>query len=402
LAWLAVASAAILGAVSTGGPQRAALAEALAAFGAFYEASLRDYGIVGSSFALVQDGQVVDRRFYGLADADQRRPVDERTIFHWASITKTFTGVAIMQLRDRGRLTLDDPVVKYVPELRDVHDPQGDVSEITIRHLMSHTAGFRMATWPWGGDAPWHPFEPRTWGQLVAMMPYTEVLFEPGSRYSYSNPGVVFLGRVIEQLSGDDYEVYVDKNIFRPLGMSWSYFDTTPYHLLEHRAHSYWRRDGVVTAARFDADTGITVSNGGLNAPMSDMVTWLNFLTGTRGDPARQRVHDGVLARASLEEMWVPRAEVLDAPKGGPGNRRDFVGLAFFIEDNFGRRFIGHSGEQNAFISHFYLDPTSGGGYVVAYNTWVAPAKDDPRTTDTLDIAIKDHLFERVFPLLGR
>ena len=73
----------------------------------------------------------------------------------------------------------------------------GDMSQVRIRHLMSHSAGFRAATWPWGGDQPWHPFEPTKWEQLVAMMPYTNLEFAPGSKYSYSNPGVIFLGRWI-------------------------------------------------------------------------------------------------------------------------------------------------------------------------------------------------------------
>lgn len=147
------------------------------------------------------------------------------TIYHWASITKTFTGIAIMQLRDRGLLSLDDPVVKFVPELRFAHNPFGDISQVKVRHLMSHSAGFRAGTWPWGGDKPWHPFEPTSWEQLVAMLPYTDVQFAPGSKYSYSNPGVIFLGRTIEQISGDDYEVYVTKNILMPLGMRSSFFD---------------------------------------------------------------------------------------------------------------------------------------------------------------------------------
>ena len=136
-----------------------------------------------------------------------------------------------MQLRDRHRLKLDDPVVRYVPELRAVHDPFGDIADVTIRHLMTHSGGFRAGTWPWGGDKAWEPHEPTKWEQLVAMFPYTEVLFPPGSRFCYSNPGIVFLGRIIEELSGDPYEVYIDKNILKPLGMYRSYFDRAPYHL---------------------------------------------------------------------------------------------------------------------------------------------------------------------------
>ena len=183
-----------------------------------YHQRLQDAGIVGSSLMVVRNGAVVHQAFEGFQDLDAKRPVDEETIYHWASITKTFTGVAIMQLRDRGLIALDDPAVKYVPELRMVHNPYGDISQVTIRQLMSHSAGFRAGTWPWGGDQPWHPFEPTRWDQVVAMFPYTEILFKPGTQYSYSNPGVIFLGRIIESFSGEDYEVYINKNLF----MLWS------------------------------------------------------------------------------------------------------------------------------------------------------------------------------------
>src|SRR5262249_30121593 len=124
---------------------------------AIYHQRVQDAGIVGSSLMFVRNGAIVHRAFEGDQDLDAKRRVDEDTIYHWASITKTFTGVAIMQLRDRGLLSLDDPAVKYVPELRQVHNPFGDISQVTIRQLMSHSAGFRAATWPWGGDEPWHP-----------------------------------------------------------------------------------------------------------------------------------------------------------------------------------------------------------------------------------------------------
>ncbi len=122
-----------------------------------------------------------------------------------------------MQLRDRGKLSLDDRIVRWVPELRTMHDPYGMMDSITIRMLLSHTAGFQNGTWPYGNDKPWEPFEPTTWNQLVAMMPYQELLFRPGSRYGYSNPAFIYLARVIEQVTGDPWDAYVQKNIFAPL-----------------------------------------------------------------------------------------------------------------------------------------------------------------------------------------
>src|SRR5215471_869162 len=208
---------------------------------AVYRQCVEQAGIVGSSLMFVKTGTVTLKQTVGYQDLETKRPVDEETIFHWASITKTLTGVAIMQLRDRGYFTLDDPAVKYGPELRQVHNPFGDISQVTIRQLMSHSGGFRAGTWPWGGDQPWHPFEPTKWDQVVAMFPYTQILFKPGTQYSYSNPGVIFLGRIIEWFSGDDYEVYIHKNLFMPLGMTRSFFDRAPYHLVSHRSHSYRR-----------------------------------------------------------------------------------------------------------------------------------------------------------------
>jgi CubicO group peptidase (beta-lactamase class C family) len=371
-------------------------------FKTFYEQQLRQHGIVGSSFLLIHDNQIVDKNFYGLAHREQNRAVDEQTIYHWASITKTFTGIAIMQLRDRGLLKLDDPIIKYVPELKDVHNPFGPLDAITIRHLLSHSAGFRAGTWPWGGDKDWHPHEPQYWSQLVAMMPYTEILFKPGSKFSYSNPGIIFLGRVIETLTKDDYEVYIDKNIFKPLEMYRSYFDATPYHLLKYRSHSYYLQDGKLTPARFDVDTGITVSNGGLNAPLTDMAKYISFLM---GDPHKQEVYDQVLKRASLEEMWQPQisitADAIVTPEGR--NRKDAIGLTYFIEDNFGQHFIGHSGSQNGFITHFYLRPDNRTAYIVAFNTHAMPTEQHKRQdTRLLDREIKDWLFERVFPLFSK
>lgn len=376
-------------------------AQARREFKVFYEQSMRKHGIVGSGFMLIQDREVIAQEFFGLANMEKQEPVDEDTIFHWASITKTFTGIAIMQLRDRGLLKLDDPIIKYLPELNTVHNPFGDMNQITIRQLMAHTAGFRAATWPWGGSKDWHPLEPQQWSQLVAMMPYTEILFKPGSKFGYSNLGIVFLGRVIELLSNENYEVYIDKNIFKPLKMHKSYFDATPPYLLKHRSHSYYMTDGALTPGRFDADTGVTVSNGGLNSSLEDMVRYIGFLM---GDEKKQSDYDLVLKRSSLEEMFQPQIAIepgtLIEPDGE--NRKDAMGLTFFIEDNFGQHFIGHSGTQNGFITHFYLRPDTRMAYIIAFNTQATSTeKDSGQDTRRLDREIKDHLFQKIFPLFA-
>ena len=387
--------------LAAGGPMRPrdagsqGAAPAFAAFDRFFDARLADQGIVGASFLLVRDHAVAHARTYGFADLDARRPVDADTIFHWASITKTFTAIGIMQLRDRGLLSLDDPIVKYLPELRQVYNPYGPMDAITLRMLMSHSAGFRNPTWPWGGDQDWHPFEPPRWDQVAAMLPYSKIEFPPGSKYSYSNPGIIFLGRVIELLTGDDYEVYIDKNILKPLEMHRAFFDAAPYHLRRHRSHSYFWKNGAPAEARFDFDTGITVSNGGLNAPLTDMARYMNFLA---GDPARQAVYDGVLRRASLEEMWKPVVEVGRSEDAAGGQ----LGLCFFLEQHAGLRFVAHSGSQNGFISHLYLHPDSRTAYVVAFNTVAEPVGSDGKgDARRVDREVIDYVARNLIPALA-
>lgn len=361
-----------------------AFESALADFRQLHKTEVRRSNIAGSSFYLVCDGRTVAADHLGEQDADAHVPVDSRTIYHWASITKTLTGIAIMQLRDRGLLRLDDPIVRFVPELRAVHNPFGDMGAITLAQLMSHSAGFRGGTWPWR-EKEWQPFEPPSWAQLEAMLPYTEVQFEPGSRFSYSNPGIVYLGQVIERLSGENFETYVDKNILKPLAMHDSYFDRTPPHLLSHRSHSYYIRGGRRVAAPFDVDTGVTVSNGGLNAPMPDMARYAAFLL---GDPRRQAEYDLVLKRSSLEEMWRPRISAGSDFTQGRMASTTQSGLSFFVDEARGVRFVGHNGDQNGFRAYLSLCPAQRAATLLAFNTETREVRNDPSNLETAESRI--------------
>ncbi|HET9038735.1 MAG TPA: serine hydrolase domain-containing protein, partial [Gemmatimonadales bacterium] len=292
------------------------------AFTAAFDGYARGDGVVGGLVVVLQDGRILSRHAYGRGELRGARLPDERAVYHWASITKTLTAIAILQLRDRGRLTLDDPIVRYVPELRQVHDEFGAIDDVTLRMLLSHSAGFQNPTWPYGEGRPWEPFEPTRWDQLVAMMPYQEIGFRPGSRFGYSNPGFIYLARVVEALTGDPWAVYVQKNIWTPLGMTESFVGTSPYHLAGRRAPSYTVRADSGGAARAVAnpvefDPGITIPNGGWNAPVTDLVKYVAFLThADHADTALAARYDGVLRHATLEEMWRP---VVPLAAGEPG-----------------------------------------------------------------------------------
>jgi CubicO group peptidase (beta-lactamase class C family) len=376
---------------ATGWARTAGTAADVAAIRSYYEAGLKRNGILGSSLEILDAGRVVLHDNYGIQSREPEQLVTDDTTYHWASCTKTFTGIAIMQLRDRGLLSLDDPLIKYIPELAAVHDVHGPISKITIRHMMTHSGGFRDPTWPWR-DAEWQPFEPTQWSQIVAMLPYTDVAFEPGSRFSYSNLGVVFLGEVIERLSGDPYEVYIDKNILKPLEMNRTYFDRSPYFLLPYRSHSWDLKDGKLSEDQFDFNTGITRSNGGLNSPFADMEKYIRFLL---GDPAKQSEYDAILKRSSLEEMWKPYLPVVpDEDFVSRPGAHDEVATSFFLHTDGKLKLVGHAGWQNGFRSHFYINPETHRAYVVAYNT---DAMDTTQNTRSFDFQLRDYLIDHFF-----
>ncbi|MFZ0630282.1 MAG: serine hydrolase domain-containing protein [Acidobacteriaceae bacterium] len=370
---------------------------------------LAQHGVVGGAIAIVHNAAQPQTCFYGHARKDT--PIDAATSYNWASITKTMTAIAILQLRDRGRLSLDDPAERYVPELRQVHDAFGPIEAVTIRTLLTHSAGFRNPTWPWDCDDPancdWQPFEPTRWAQVAAMLPYTHVAFAPGTRWSYSNLGYVFLGQIIERLTGDDFEVYITKNILMPLGMTQSYFDVSPYFLESHVSASYLRAGDKLTEQPFNFDTGITTSNSGLKAPVTDMAKYAQFLLGNDLD---RPLHAMVLRRGSLEEAWKGVLPVTDpgqpATPYTTGTPR--MGLGFFVTTIDGHRYVYHDGDQGGFSSELFLDPARHTAAILVVNTTDtgappptpathAESNTEPNPATDLRLTLRRYLIDHVF-----
>ena len=195
---LGYAAAALLLAAPHTGRAQPASDTSIAALQATFRKYVAADSNVGATLLVMRNGTALLQDNVGMGDRERLQPVTNATIYHWGSITKTLTAIAIMQLRDRGKISLDDRITKYIPELRQIHNAYGSMDDITLRMLLSHTAGTRDGTWPYGSGQTWEPFEPTRWEQLVAMMPYQETLFTPGAKYGYSNPGFVYLARVIE------------------------------------------------------------------------------------------------------------------------------------------------------------------------------------------------------------
>ena len=373
---------------------------------------LAHHGIIGGAIAVIHDSAPPQTCFYGDARQATHQPIDAATSYNWASITKTMTAIAILQLRDRGKLSLDDPAVRYIPELRQVHDAYGPIDAVTIRTLLTHSAGFRNPTWPWDCDdsanCDWQPFEPTRWSQIVAMLPYTHVAFAPGTRWSYSNLGYVFLGQIIERLTGDDFEVYLTKNILMPLGMTQSYFDVSPYFLESHVSASYLRAGDKLTPQPFNFDTGITTSNSGLKSPITDMEKYAAFLLGNNPKDPLNAV---VLKRSSLEEAWHGILPVTDPgePATPYTTGSPQMGLGFFTTEIDGHRYVYHDGDQGGFSSEMFLDPARHTASILVVNTTDtgappptpathAESNTEPNPEADLRLTLRRYLINHVFP----
>ena len=224
------------------------------------------------------------------------------------------------------------------------------------------------------------------------MMPYQQLEFRPGSRYGYSNPGFIYLARVVEQVSGDPWEDYVQKNIFAPLELRWSYFRSTPYYLASHRSHNYYVQRDSSGRERMvdngaDFDPGITSPNGAWNAPVGDLVKYVAFLTNAVLPGMSRERYDVVLSRSSLDEMWKPGKPM---SQGYESSANEWMGLSFFVLDRGGTRIIGHTGSQAGFRSFYFFNPLTKAGVIAVFNTTneVAPANAAQRRLQEMALGL--------------
>jgi D-alanyl-D-alanine carboxypeptidase len=184
---------------------------------------MAQHGLPGLVVGIVNDQQLVWTAGFGFADVETERRPDEHTLFCIGSITKTFTGTAIMQLCEAGQLHLDDPLMRYLPEFAAVRNRFGSVEEITLRQLLTHQAGLVS-------EAPLSYWETLTFPsleQILATLPQVEVVIEPDSTFKYSNLAYVLLGEVVARLSQRSYTDYVQTEILEPLGMTSTVFTLT-------------------------------------------------------------------------------------------------------------------------------------------------------------------------------
>lgn len=330
-----------------------------------YKAYAAAHHVPGLVYGIVVDGRLVHTGGVGYANIARKIPASAQSVYRIASMTKSFTAMAILSLRDAGKLDLDDPVSKYIPEMLQIHPLTDDSPPITIRHLLTHSAGFPE-------DNPWGDRQlQRTDQELIDFIKNGVSLSNaPGLHYEYSNLGFTLLGHIVSKVSGEPFEKYITRTILQPLGMThtyWEYSDAPANDL----AHGYrwinndWREEKLLHSGAYGA-------MGGMMTSIEDFSRYMIFHLSAW--PPRSGEDKGPVRRSTVREMQQPGKISGFYPQAhnGAGELCPRVsayncGLGW-NKDCTGKEWIGHSGGLPGFGSNWAIVPDYGIGVVVFCN----------------------------------
>lgn len=273
---------------------------------------------------IARDGKPVFSRGYGKANYELDVPNTPDTVFQIASLTKQFTAAAILQLQERGKLKVGDPVCKYVDDCPAAWRP------ITLRHLLTHTSGIKnFSSLPgWDEDIGRRTYRPY---ELVDLFRNLPLEFAPGERFKYSNSGYVLLGLVIERASGKRYGEFLHENIFAPLGMTRTVFDDN-LTLIPGRAAGYYSRGTDFVLTPYNVNQSTQFAGSGIATTTKDLLVWDQALYTTR-----------LLSQPSLDEMFAPY-------------KNDYA-YGWQTGQKLGRRKLDHSGSNDGYSSYLIRFP---------------------------------------------
>src|SRR6202050_1507522 len=253
----------------------------------------------GCALGIYKDGQIIYRRGYGMSDLNDDVPVTPATVFHVASMSKQFTAASILLLAQRGKLSLDDDVHKYIPELPDFGE------RVTLRHLLHHTSGIRDQ-WSLLGLAGWRYSQDLiTDDDVMSVLVRQRALnFKPGEKFMYSNTGFTLLAIIVERVSGMSLREFTTKNIFEPLGMSHTHFRDDHEEVIKHDALGY-EQDGKDKPFRMTLTNFDTAGATSLHTTVEDLQLWdENFYHPRVGGPEliQQMLHRDKLNNGELQD----------------------------------------------------------------------------------------------------
>lgn len=309
----------------------------------FVRREMADKKLPGISLALVDGSQIVWQQGYGFSDPKAKTPITSDTVFRVGSVSKLFTDIAVMQQVERGKLDLDAPVSKYLPDFK----PRNSFDKpVTLRELMSHRAG--LVHEPPVGNY-FDSSEP-TLAATVKSLNQTALIYAPQTRTKYSNAGITTVGYVLEKMQQQPFADYLKLALLEPLGMRRSSFKPTPEIEKNLARAQMW----TVFGKTFDAprfELGI--------APAGSMYTTTGDLAGFASAlfAADNNSPNAILKKDTLEKMWTPQF--------ADPNQKSGFGLGFFISDLNGHRQVGHGGAIYGFSTQLSLLPDDKLGVVV-------------------------------------
>lgn len=322
-------------------------------------------GAPGLAAGVVHGDELVWSAGYGVTDLTKLGVPDDGTVARVASITKTFTATAILQLRDDGLLTLDDPLTAHIPEFAQVRETGGRVADVTLRRLLTHYSGLAAETslLSWGAEE----FPGRD--EVIAALPSTEAVIPADSQWKYSNLAFGLLGEVVTRLSGVDYADYVRGNVIEPLGLESTAFerDDVPSERLYTGYDAVIPGDparGEFRAADYRHMNGGTAA-GQLHSTVADLARWISLQFREEGqfrEGGGERAGSQVLSGRTLAEMHRPQYAASDWSSGQC--------LAWSVERAGDRVYHGHGGGIHGFGSQITFNIPSRTGVVLLANAW--------------------------------
>lgn len=323
--------------------------------------------IPGIAVGIVHNGKPVYRKGFGYADVEAKTAVTPATCFRIASISKTFTAVAILQLAEAGKLALDDRVGKHLPWFK---KQTGGADNITIRQLLSHTGGvFRDGTSPhWEDDA--FP----NLRELKKSVSGQSIVFETLTQFKYSNFGYALLGQIIEKVSGLTYDAYIQSHIIKKLGLTRTATDLNDRNAA-WLAKGYSRPIPDMEREVFPyAETKTYAPAAGFLSNVNDLTKYLAALS------LKRKNATGLVGRKAKKEMFRDH---------WPAPEDTFYGLGFRSYRTSNRKIVGHGGGGSGFITQVSLDIENDIAVVTLTNTY-----------DSSCIAINTGIFETIYALV--
>jgi len=337
-------------------------------------ASMKQDNVPGISVGIVRGDSLDGYMSFGTQTVGEDKPPTEKTISRVASITKTFTGTAILQLRDLGQLELDDPLLVHMPDFTIANALRGTLEGVTLRRLMTHYSGLRTEHPLTDWDTPSFP----TSEDLLDNLADIDVVIPQDSQWKYSNLAVGLLGQVVEQLSGVPYEQYIYEEITGPLGLANTRFelDSAQYELKATGYSHPLPGSSELREAPYASLRGISAA-GQLHSNVEDLSKWMTF----QFSSGRATHSSKVLSAETLAEMHRPVYMSSDWTSGQALSwrmtRRDDLVLH------------GHGGGIQGYASNMVFSVKAQTGVIVLANIWPAPTPYD-LAEDIAELVIRE------------